>query len=410
MSNRLLAIALPVAIIALAVIVVVLLAKIRPEPPEREVTQSALIVDVVEARASQGFFEVSAQGTVRPRTQTTLAAEVGGRIIEVSENLVAGGYFQAGEVLAKIDPSDYETALLQAEAELASARARLADEKARSEQAARDWQRMHGDQREPGELVLRLPQVAGAEAAVQAAQAAVQRARRNLERTRISLPYDGLVTRREVNPGQFISAGAVVAVAFAVDRAEVRLPLADPDLAFLDLPATGMREEGAVPVMLTGSVDGQIGHWQGQLVRTEGVVDENTRLTYAVVEVRDPYGLIERQRNLPLKMGTFVQARIRGRDASGLLDLPRQTLREDDTVYLANEQDQLEIRQVNVIRATPQRVYVSNNIQPGDRIITTAIQVPIPGLRLRVRETITPEPRLRLLPAEELTETTESGP
>src|SRR6056297_1796808 len=182
-----------VLMISLSVAVVVMLARNRPSPPEREPTVTAMLVDVISPEKSSGFFTVRAQGAVTPRTETTVAAEVSGRLVSVAENFAAGGFFQAGETLAEIDPSDYEAALLQAEAELASARSRLADERARSEQARRDWQRMNGEDREPGELVLRLPQVAGAKAAVQAGQASVLRARRNLERTRISLPFDGLV-------------------------------------------------------------------------------------------------------------------------------------------------------------------------------------------------------------------------
>ncbi len=402
MPKRFIMITAPFALIALAVLVVVVLAMNRPQPPEREVAPSAMVVDVIEAQASQGFFEIQAQGTVRPRTRTSVAAEVSGRIVKVADNLVAGGFFRAGEVLAEIDPSDYEAALLQAEADLASARARLADEKARSEQAARDWQRMHGEDREPGELVLRLPQVAGAEASVQAAEAAVMRAQRNLERTRIQLPYDGLIQSREVDLGQFVSTGTVLAVAFAVDRAEIRLPLPDQDLAFVELPSPGADRPSPSPVTLIGSVAGRLGQWQGQVVRTEGVVDEATRMTYLVVEVGDPYGLLGASRQVPLKIGTFVQARIQGRDASGLMELPRAALREDDTVYLANREDRLEILPVTVIRSTAQRVYVSNELEPGDRIITTALQAPVPGMRLRVRESTTPDPQLRLLPAGEM--------
>ncbi|TVS10650.1 MAG: efflux RND transporter periplasmic adaptor subunit [Wenzhouxiangella sp.] len=386
--------------IAISVGVVVLLASQRPAPPEREPTVSAMLVDVISAQPSAGFFSVQAQGTVRPRTETTIASEVSGRLVRVADNFTAGGFFRAGETLAEIDPSDYEAALLQAEAELASARSRLADESARSEQARRDWQRLHGSDREPGELVLRLPQVAGAQAAVQAAEAGVLRARRNLERTRISLPFDGLVRARQADLGQFVSTGTALAVVFAVDVAEVRLPLSDQDLAFLNLPSPGRSDSAEpVPVALQGRVGGQQGHWQAHIVRTEGVVDEATRLVYAVAEIADPYGLLGSERALPLAMGTFVQAEIRGQVSAGLIELPRAALRDGNTVYLANDDDELEIRTVEVMRTTPQRAYVHNNIHPGDRVITTAIQAPIPGLALRIRPTLETAAELRLLSA-----------
>jgi RND family efflux transporter MFP subunit len=383
----LLKIILPGALmIVLSIATVVMLARNRPSPPEREPTVTAMLVDVISPEMSSGFFTIRTQGTVEPRTETTIAAEVSGRLIHIADSFAAGGLFRAGETLAEIDPSDYEAALLQAEAELASARSRLADESARSEQARRDWQRLHGNDREPNELVLRLPQVAGAKASVQAAEASVLRARRNLERTRISLPFDGLVRARQANLGQFVSTGTPLAVVFAVDVAEVRLPLSQQDLAFLELPAPGESgDQTTVPVTLTGGVGGQTAQWEATIVRTEGVVDRETRLVHAVAEVRDPYGLIDSERAVPLAMGTFVGAEIRGRASAGLIRLPRAALRDGNTVYLVDAANELEVRPVEVLRTTRDRAYVQNSLKPGDRVITTAIQAPIPGLPLQVR-------------------------
>ena len=396
---------LPPALIVGAIVIVVILASIRPKPPEREPMVSAMLVDVIEATESQGTFSVSAQGIVRPQTQTSISAEVGGRLVEIAEPFVAGGFFKAGEVLAQIDPSDYEAALLQAQAELASAQATLADETARSEQARRDWERIHGSDREPNELVLRLPQVARAKASVDAAKASVLRAERNLERTQIRLPYDGMVRARNVDLGQFVGAGTVLGVAFAIDVAEVRLPLSNQDRAFLNLPRAGDVGVLGPEVTLVADVDGQMGQWMGRVVRTEGVIDENTRLSYAVVAIDDPYQRSAQADNEQgsaaiLPMGTFVEGTIEGRAATGLVELPRSALRAGDRVFIANDQDELEIRDVEVIRATTDEVYVRNSIYPGDRVIVTGITAPIPGSKVRIRR-INNEAVLRLAPAPE---------
>ena len=401
MMEKALKFGLPPLLIIIALFLVIQAAKNRPQPEEREVVPTAMLVDTISPEAGVANFVVQAQGTVQPRTQTQVAAEVGGRIVAVSDDFVAGGFFRAGDVLAEIDPSDYEAALLQAEADLSSARARLSDEQARSDQARQDWQRLHGSEREPGELVLRLPQVAGAQAAVQAAEAAVLRARRNLERTRIRLPYDGMVRSRQVNLGQFVSPGSILAVTFAVDVAEVRLPLSDQDMAFLDVPRPGRNDRPPMPVRLSGTVTGQRGEWQGWLVRTEGVVEESSRLNFIVVQVEDPYGLLEGERRLPLIMGTFVQAEVQGRSAEGLMVLPRSALREGDSVYRVDADSRLDIRRVQVMRATPDRVYIYNDLAADDQIVTTAISAPIPGMNLRVRQVEPTEPALRVLPADE---------
>jgi RND family efflux transporter MFP subunit len=393
---------LPPALIVASIIVVVLLVMNRPEPPEREPVETAMLVDTIAAEQAGDHFVVEAQGTVQPRTQTTLVTEVSGKVTEVSDAFVAGGFFQAGEVLVEIDPSDYETALKQAEAELAAARARLSDERSRSEQARRDWEQLHGsDGREPSDLVLRIPQLEQARASVQAAEAAVARAERNLERTRISLPYDGMVRSRSVDIGQYVGAGTTLGRTFAVDVAEVRLPLPDRDLAFVNLPRPGQENQPTPPVRFYADVGGERGSWTGEIVRTEGVVEETTRLTYAVARIEDPYGLLGADRNVPLPMGTYVQAEIHGRSAAGLMELPREALRDGDRLFIADEDNRLEIRNVDVVRSTAQRVYLSNSIEPGERVITTAITTPIPGTKLNVRQPGSDEPELRILPAQD---------
>ncbi|MEN1728720.1 MAG: efflux RND transporter periplasmic adaptor subunit [Pseudomonadota bacterium] len=383
-----------------ALFIVITLFGMRPKPEQRALAVAAMAVNTVTAEQASGSFEISAQGTVKPVTETRLAAEVSGVVLEISEKFVAGGFFEAGEVLARIDPSDYQAALLQAEAELAGASARLADERARSEQAARDWERLNGRDRSPSDLVLRLPQVAEAEASVQAAEAGVMRARRNLERTEIQLPYSGLVRTRDVDLGQYVAPGSPLGTTFSVQTAEVRLPLSNQDLAFLELPAPGQSDAWRPPVQLSGEVAGQRGEWTGRVIRTEGVVDENTRLSYAVVEIDDPYNLSRRAWNNPLQIGTFVQARIEGRDATGLILLPRSALRSGDRVYVADADGKLAVREVDVIRSTPDEVYLLGNVAEGDQIITTTISAPIPGLPVDIQPSATStDPELRVLPA-----------
>jgi len=398
-------IGVPLAILIVAVSGAILMVRSGDEPAREEIAQAALLVNVVEPEINQGSFTVRAQGTVSPRVQTSLVSEVAGKIVSISEDFVAGGVFAESDVLAQIDPSDYQTALLAAEAELAAAKATLADEQARSDAAREDFRRLYGDSREPTDLLLRLPQVARARAAVQAQEAAVERARRNLERTRITLPFDGMVRSRSANLGQYVTTGTALGTAFSTDRAEVRLPVSENDLSFLDIPMTESGRDIDRPVTLIGSVAGQPARWDARLVRTEGVVDSDTRLTYLVAEIMDPYGMESDPDKPALPMGTFVEALIPGRDASGLVLLPAGALHDGNHVYLAGEDDQLEIREVEIVRATPREVYVSGPLNAADRVIITAIPAPVPGLKLNVRQAVDNQPRLRILPANDLAAT-----
>jgi len=400
--TKLIKIVAPITILVVTVAGAILIGRSGEAPEREEPVQAALLVDVVQPEIKQGSFTVRAQGTVSPRIETSLVSEVSGKVISMSEDFVAGGVFAKGQILARIDPSDYETALLAAEAELAAARATLADEQARSDAAREDFKRLYGESREPTDLLLRLPQVARARAAVQAQQAAVERARRNLERTRITLPFNGMVRNRTANLGQYVTTGANLGTAFSTDRAEVRLPVSENDLAFLDIPLTESGSNIDRPVTLIGSVAGQPARWEARLVRTEGVVDSNTRLTYLVVEIPDPYGLGPDAERPALPMGTFVEAQIPGRDASGLVLLPAEALHDGNRVYLADEDNELEIREVEIVRATPREIYVSGPVEADDRVIITAIPAPVPGLNLNVRETDKAESRLRILPSEDL--------
>jgi len=377
---------LPLGLIGLSVVIVaVLIAIAQSKHPERkDAAAQAVLVEAIPAELSTLNFIVHSQGAVEPRTETTLVAEVSGQIVSVSPNFIAGGFFREGEVLLQIDPSDYETALLRAQAALASRRAQYADQKARSEQALKDWENL-GRQGEPSDLVLRKPQLAEAQAGVQAAEAELQEAERDLQRTRIRVPYDGLVREKRVDVGQFVAAGTPLGVTFAIDIAEIRLPLSGNDLDYLNLPsATRLDNAQRVPVTLTADEGGVGGAWQGQIVRTEGVIDRTSRVLYAVAEVVDPYGVLGRSDRPELKVGTFVRAEIQGRQAEDVVVLPRAVLRPDQTVLIANAERRLEVRPVTVARAEPRKVYISSGIEAGELVITTSMDAPIPGTRLAI--------------------------
>jgi RND family efflux transporter MFP subunit len=373
-------------IVGSIVVVVIMVAVAQGKRPERkDDTQAAMLVEAIPATVTSVDFTVTSQGSVMPRTETTLVAEVAGQIVSVSPNFIAGGFFRQGETLLQIDPSDYETALLRAQATLAARRAQLADQRARSEQALKDWVSL-GREGEPSDLVLRKPQLAEAQAAVQAAEAELKQAERNLERTRIRVPYDGLVRSKSVDVGQYVGPGTPLGVTFAVDRAEIRLPLSGGDIAYLEMPsATRLGADHRLPVVLTAEGDGIGGRWTGEIVRTEGVVDAASRVVYAVVEIVDPYGVLGVSQQAELKMGTFVRAEIRGRRADDVVILPRAVLQPDDTVLIANADRELEVRPVTVARAEPREVYISAGIADGELVVTTPLEAPIPGTRLAIR-------------------------
>jgi RND family efflux transporter MFP subunit len=379
---------LPVILIVTSIVIVIAMVayKNTQEPERKPDISQAVLVETIIAEVTSLNLTVSSQGTVRPRTETALVAEVSGKIVSVSDDFVAGGFFREGEVLLQIDPSDYRAGLKRAEAALASRKAKLADETARSEQALKDWKNM-GKPGEPSDLGLRKPQMADARANVSAAEADVEKARRDLERTQITVPYDGLVRQKAVDIGQYVSPGTRLGVTFAIDSAEIRLPLTLTDLNYLDLPngtETSSRLNPYPSVTLSAEVAGGRNHWQAQIIRTEGVVDETSRVVYAVAQVVDPYGVLGQSHQNELKIGSFVNAEIQGLPVENMVVLPRYVLQADHTVFVVNEQDKLEILPVVVLRAEAKKVYISSGIKAGTRVITTTLDAPVPGTQLAI--------------------------
>ncbi|TQV74906.1 efflux RND transporter periplasmic adaptor subunit [Aliikangiella marina] len=383
--------------------VIVLLMAARPKPPKKPVENSSPLVEVVLPSAQSVTFEVKAHGVVKPRTETVLVSEVAGVVDSLSDKFVAGGYFQKGEVLLQIDPTDYEVGVEQAKARLASQKAQYAQEKAKAEQARKEWD-LTGRSRENAPiLALREPFLLEAKANMQSAEADLKKAQQKLARTTIRAPYDGMVKMKQVDVGQFVATGTQLGTTFAIDYAEVRLPLTDQELAFINVPEWGTEAQTASSnVTLVADYAGQETRWQAKLVRMEGVVDDQSRVHYAVARISDPYSVLESTANpAPLKIGTFVTAVISGKQEDNLIKLPREVFKDLTQVLVSDKENKLYTRELEVIRSEADAVYVRSGLNDGDRVLMTSIESPVQGMSLRVAGDPEPEP------AEELEQTEE---
>ena len=229
---------LPVLIIVFASAAAWALVNARPEVATASIAPPALLVDVVQARRNPVTFSVQSQGSVAPRTQTTLVAEASGQIVEVSPAFVSGGFFRKDDVLVRIDPRNYESVVKRARAAVARAETQLATETATASYAKEDYarlQRLNPNTGPASALALRKPQLSAAMAELQSAQADLEKAEGDLDRTVIRAPYDGLVRQKIADVGQYVNVGSQLATTFAIDIAEVRLPITQNDLQYLDL-------------------------------------------------------------------------------------------------------------------------------------------------------------------------------
>ncbi len=357
-----------------AIGIAILLGNMKPPPEKKETVAVDILVEVMPLVLQTTHLTVESQGTVRPRTETILSAEVTGSIVSISPKLIAGGIFRRDEVLMRIDPTNYLVAVDQADALLKQRQIEFDG----AEKLRRQGYRAESE-------------YASAAAALASAKAEVVRANRNLERTYIRLPYAGMVRSKDSDLGQHVNVGTRLAVTFATDQAEIRLPLTDRDLAFIDLPdASAISDTGSDEgplVTLTAVQKGRETTWQGRIVRSEGVVDEKTRVTYAVVRVDNPYQLASTDRIIsPLPMGTFVAATIAGKTVQNVLRVPRSALRGNGQIVLVDDDDRLQIRSVDILRADADYAYLLGGALEGERVCLTAIENPINGMRVRTED------------------------
>jgi len=385
--SRILKVLLPLVVLATGALAAKLLIDSRAEPETRIPDALPPLVNVLPVMLKDVELTVTSQGTVSPRTESELVPEVSGRVTEISPSLISGGFFEAGEILLRIDPDDYKQALIQTKASVTRAELRLALEEAEAEVALEEWEQLGDDDASP--LTLRVPQVADAKAAVAAAKAAVERAERDLNRTEVRAPYAGRVRNKSVNVGQFVVRGIAVATIYAVDYAEIRLPLPDDQLAFIDLPLDyrgGRSARTRLRVILRARFAGRVHEWDGTIVRTEGEIDPRSRMVHAVAQVKDPYGSAGRGDRPPLAAGLFVEAEILGRRAENIAVIPRAALREGNHVLIVDDDERLRFREVQVLRNMRNEVYLSSGLAEGERVVVTPPASVSDGMRVRVAE------------------------
>ncbi len=377
----------PLFILGIAALVILALFFGRRAPEERETVTAAPLVRVVAAEPTTYQFSVRANGSVSPSAESELIPQVTGEVLEISPALVNGGFFEKGEVLARIDSADYRV-------EREAARAAVARSTSEYQRAETELTRQRRLAATSVASQSRIDDANNgfkvAEASLRESEAKLERANRDLARTKIKAPYRGRVRTEQVDVGQFVTRGNPIATIFAVDYAEIRMPLPDRELAYLDgsqIPRAGQATEdnamAGAPVILRAEFAGIENEWRGAIVRTEAELDPRSRMVRVVARVSDPYGL-ETDRETPLAIGLFVDAEIQGRTLESVYVLPRNALRDGDSVYLVDDENQIRFRKVDVVRTERDQVIVSAGLAPGERVCTSPLQAAIDGMPVRI--------------------------
>lgn len=380
---------LPVAILAGAILVFLTLVR-NPERLEAVAPEQALAtVRVATVQPESVTLKVNSQGKVQASRRLSLSAAATGPVDWISPSLVAGGYFDADEVILRLDSSDYlnalersRTSLEQAETEANHASnelARYTELAARrlvSESQVQDLQR----------------QADVATGRVRDARASLAQAELDLRRSEIRAPFASIVESTSIELGQHANRGQELAVLLGADDVEVRLPLALAQLGYLDIPLGHRGElpaDSAPQVMLTGMYGGQMHHWQGRLLRTEAGIDATNNSVQAIVRVEQSATTevgSEDVSSVPLPIGLYVEASIDGKTIDDIFALPREVIRGNSQVLVVDAENKMYFRDVEILRLENDRVLIRSGLRAGERICMSPIQAVVNGMTVQVIE------------------------
>lgn len=365
---------IPTAIVLLFLSVAATLMATAPvlEPANDTPTPLTVRVRTIETESIE--LKVHSQGSVAPSTVSQLIPEVSGRVTWTSPSLVAGGFFEAGQELARIDDLDYRNAQDRANAALKRATAEV-------EHAKYEYRRLRSlaerklVSRSALENGLRAYRVT--QATFEDAQANSEQAQENVKRTALRAPFTGLVRAENIDIGQFASRGQAIATLYANDVVEVRLPIADRQLAFLNLPPlrNGNFPKDMQPtVKLSADYGGQVRQWFGKIVRAEAEIDTSSRMVHLVARVESS------KDSQDLSVGLFVTAEIAGLAVENIVRLPRSAIRNDNQVLVVDTENRLRFRDIQPLRLYRDNVLINAGLNPGERVCISTVQTAIDGM------------------------------
>jgi RND family efflux transporter MFP subunit len=360
-------------IIGVTALLVTLISSNPPQSKRSKPSKAAQMTVITKVLAPESYqVMVESFGTVKPRTQSILFAQVSGQITGVSEQFRDGGFFEKGDILIQLDDRDYTSEVKVSQASLLSANQVLLEEKARVDQAQADWKRL-GNGKKANALVLRQPQLEAAKAQVLSAQAKLDKAELLLERTQVIAPYAGRILKKQVDLGQVVSSNGQLATIFAVNSVEIRLPIKNKDLALINLPEVyrDIGEQGSKnDVVLTSDLMGKQS-WKGKIIRTESAIDEQSQQLYVVAQINRPYDA-KTSLGSPIKIGQYVTAKIEGKTLSNSLVIPSSAIYQGSYVYTV-ENGLLMRKEVMLGWQNGTQAIIESGLIVGDELVLTSL-------------------------------------
>jgi RND family efflux transporter MFP subunit len=380
---------LPLLVIGAGVAMAMYYVKHPPEAKRQPPPRRARLVEVTPVRFTDERVVVHAMGTVKPAREVALQPRVSGQIIKVSDEFAPGGQFTEGDVLVQIDPADFLLGVRQRESDLAQAKSALDLELGQQAVAKREFE-MLGETVKTDEraLVLRQPQLARAQAAVDTAQAALDLAKLHLERTTVRVPFNAMVRERHVNLGMQVTPATTLAMVTGTDAFWIEVAVPVDELQWIEVPRSNSKD-GSRARVYNEAAWGAEAFREGRVIRLMGDLETEGRMARLLVEVPDPEAMMPGQKGKPrLLLDDYVRVEIDGIELKSVAALHREWVRDSDTVWVLGADNKLEIHPVRVMFRGRDRLYVRDSLRDGERIVTTDLAAPVHGMPLRTAEDV----------------------
>ena len=385
--NRWFRVLAPVLVLLVGGMAAVALLQSGPSAKREPSKPQARLVETRPVEIGRARTRIDAMGTVVPSKSVTLRPQVVGEIVFVSENLVPGGLFRTGDELLRIDPRDYELAILQRESEVAQALSTLRLEQGQQTIAKREFELLNESlQDDDRELVLRKPQLESVRAQLALARARLEQARLDLQRSQVLAPFNSIVESRTVDIGARVTTANTLATIVGTDSCWLEASVPVRELEWIDIPrdnaASGSRVRISNPVAW-----GEEAYREGRVIRLASDLEEEGRMARLLIEVDDPFTLNPENRGKPIMlMGSYVRVEIEGRQLDQVATIEREHLREGDRLWIMNSDATLEIREIDIVFRGLNEVFVADGVQAGEQLVITDLAAPVAGMPLRNKD------------------------
>jgi len=278
----------------------------------------------------------------RPFQEADLHAKVAGYLKSITVDI--GDQVKAGQVIATLDIAELKSDLDRTTAAY--------------HDAALDYDRMHTViKKRPG--LLAQSEVDQAQAVYEMAKANMERAKTFLDYATITAPFDGVITKRYVDPGALIQASEnsstqTLPLVHVAENNKLRLDFPVPESAVAQVRI-------GTPVDVTVQATKQVIH--SSVARIAGNIDSNTRTMETEVDIDNP--------DLRITPGMYASVVIDLEQKNAVLVLPVQAVNVGDkaNVWLVNEQSEIEDRPVTLGLQTADKVEITSGVNEGDKVV-----------------------------------------